>query len=113
MDRDPVGESASSSSPQSSEGNRAATIRAAISCGIVIAVTCLLIAAVIGLRMALHATVVPCPDGTILTDGRTNCYSHKHAGQGTAIFLFSLVLLVLVGLAGLVAHRINDRSLDS
>jgi hypothetical protein len=65
-----------------------------------------LVAAVIGLRIALHATVVPCPDGHDFPAGTTDfrCFAHKRAGSGTVIVLFAVTLGIVVALAGLIAH---------
>lgn len=64
------------------------------------------VAIIIGLRMALHATVVPCPDGHYFPPGTTDfrCYAHKHAGDGTSIAIFAVVFGIVLGLAAFIAH---------
>ncbi|MCW2496918.1 hypothetical protein [Jatrophihabitans sp.] len=63
---------------------------------------------VVGLRMALKATVVPCPDGASFPSGTTDlrCFAHHHAGDGTAIVVVSLMLAILIILAGVVANAV-------
>jgi hypothetical protein len=57
----------------------------------------------IGLRMALKATLIECPDGTFHAQGADErCFAHFHAGQGTAIALLSGMLLILFVLAALI-----------
>lgn len=64
------------------------------------------VAVIIGLRMALHATVVPCPNGHYFAPGTTDfrCYGHKHAGEGTAVAIFAVIFGIVLGLAAFIAH---------
>jgi hypothetical protein len=64
----------------------------------------------VGLRMALKATVVGCPDGHYFPEGTTDfrCFAHQHAGVGTAIVVFSVLLAILVGLCGTIAVMASE-----
>jgi hypothetical protein len=68
-------------------------------------------ALIIGLRMALHATVVECPNGHEFPVGTTDfrCFAHEHAGDGTSIAIFAIVLGILLSLGGLVAQLVLPR----
>ncbi|HZC69553.1 MAG TPA: hypothetical protein VE442_02555 [Jatrophihabitans sp.] len=91
-------------------------IRVAVSIGI----ACAVVGIVIGLRMALHTTVVDCADGTYFPEGTTDfrCYAHKQAGDGTAIVLISAMLGILIWLSGVIAtsclasHRGDEAERD-
>lgn len=65
----------------------------------------------IGIRMALKATLIQCPDGTYFPQGTTDfrCFSHMHAGTGSAIALISFMLLILLVLVGVVANALLTR----
>lgn len=78
------------------------TVEALAVLGVVLCV----VAVVIGLRMALHATVVPCPNGHFFPAGTTDfrCFAHKHAGDGAAIAIFAVVLGILLGFGSLVVR---------
>jgi hypothetical protein len=60
---------------------------------------------IVGLRMAFHATLIQCPDGHFFPAGTTDfrCFAHKHAGDGTAIAVFSALLAIVVSLCGIIA----------
>ena len=61
----------------------------------------------VGVRMALHATRIECPDGTEYSGPSVpKCYAHHHAGEGTAIAVMCVVLFVLVALAAVFAEAI-------
>jgi hypothetical protein len=55
-------------------------------------------AAIVGLRMALHARVIPCPDGTYVSQGATDmrCFSHPHAGEGAGLTIVAVLLTLLI-----------------
>jgi hypothetical protein len=59
---------------------------------------CAIFGVVIGLRMALHATLV---------DGDT--YVHRQAGVGTAIVVISVMLEILISLCGVIARAMLAR----
>jgi hypothetical protein len=63
------------------------------------------IGVIVGFSMAFHATVIGCPDGHFFPAGTTDfrCFAHKHAGDGTAIAVFSALLAIVVGLCGIIA----------
>jgi hypothetical protein len=73
------------------------------------AVTAGLIVAVIGLAdglaMAFKRHVAECPNGHYFPPGTTNfnCYVYPHAGDGVAIAVFSILLGIVVALAGIAA----------
>jgi hypothetical protein len=77
-------------------------VGAAVSFGLILCV----VAMVIGLRMALHATVVACPDGHYFPAGTTDfrCFAHKHAGDGTSIVIFAVIFAIVLSLGGLIAQ---------
>src|SRR4051812_2615342 len=58
-----------------------------------------------GIVMASKRHVAPCPDGKYFPEGTTNfdCYVHPNAGLGIAIALFSILLGIVVWLAGTTA----------
>ena len=72
-------------------------------------ITAAAIGMIIGVAMAVHATHIQCPDGTISTGNSIPpCYAHYHAGEGTAIAVICGVLVVLVVLAVLVFDAVVD-----
>lgn len=75
---------------------------------VALGVTCAIVGAAVGLRMALHATVVGCPDGTYFPQGVTDfrCFAHHHAGEGAAIVLICVMLAIVMSLCGVIATAI-------
>jgi hypothetical protein len=72
---------------------------------------------VVGLRMALHATVVTCPDGTYFPQDETDfrCFAHHGAGIGTGLVVLSVMLAVLIVICSVCAtvllqRRISERN---
>ena len=58
---------------------------------------------VVGLRMALRTTAVSCASGVGV------CSTHRHAGEGTAIALLSLMAGILIVLAGIIARALPSK----
>ncbi len=61
-----------------------------------------LVGVVDGIVTAARRHVTPCPDGKYFPEGATdfNCYVHPNAGLGIAIVVFSVLLGMVVWLAG-------------
>lgn len=78
-------------------------LQATVEAFAVLGVALCVVAIIIGLRMALHATVVPCADGTTFPAGTTDfrCFAHRHAGDGAVIAIFAVVLGILLGFGSL------------
>lgn len=59
-----------------------------------------------GLVMALERKRAPCPDGKYFPEGTTDfsCYVHPQAGLGIAIAAISVLLGILIVLAGMAAR---------
>jgi 8-oxo-dGTP pyrophosphatase MutT (NUDIX family) len=58
-----------------------------------------------GIVLVARRRETPCADGTFFPEGTTdyNCYVHPQAGLGVAVVVFSIVLAILVWLAGISA----------
>ena len=83
----------------------AARLRSMVGYAVGIGLVLCTVTVVVGLRMALHATRAPCENGHYFPEGTTDfrCFAHNHAGDGTVITIFSIVLGILLSLAGLIA----------
>jgi hypothetical protein len=59
-----------------------------------------------GLVMALKKNEAPCPDGKYFPEGTTDysCYVHPQGGLGIAIAAISVLLAILIVLAGISAR---------
>jgi hypothetical protein len=64
------------------------------------------VAAILGVVLAVRRHHTPCPDGTYFPEGTTDfrCFTHPHALEGTSIALVALALAVLIGLVAFVAR---------
>ena len=74
--------------------DRGSYVGLAVSAGLV----CAIVGVVIGLRMALHATLVD-----------VDTYAHRQAGVGTAIVVISVMLGILISLCGVIARALLAR----
>ena len=70
----------------------------AVTVAVFVGIALALVGAVLGLVLAFKRRELQCMDGP--------CYVHPHALDGTAIAVISVLLGILVGLAGVVAHGV-------
>lgn len=63
-----------------------------------------------GVVTVAQRRVANCEDGHFFPEGTTNfdCYSHPHLGTGLGIAGFAVVLAILIGLTGAIAHWVLD-----
>jgi hypothetical protein len=99
-------DNAGTSPAVSHEPQTHALVTACVMTGVVLTI----VGVVVGADMGLHATRIDCPNGTYFPEGTTDfrCFAHEHAGEGTAVVIFSIMLGILIVLtAQLVSAQLT------
>lgn len=83
-------------------------VRGFVNGAVLVGVVLCLVLVIIGLRMALHATVVTCPNGTEFPPHTTDfrCFARRHAGVGTALVIVAALFGIVLSLAGTIARAL-------
>ncbi|GAA4375308.1 hypothetical protein [Nocardioides caricicola] len=101
----------SASDPRQAPSRQESAIQAAMVVGTVLA----LIGLIDGIAMLAKRRETECADGTYFPEGTSDftCYEHPQLGLGIAVIVFSVMLGILVWLAGVAASALvrgADRS---
>jgi hypothetical protein len=67
------------------------------------------IGVVVGIRIAVHKTPIPCPENS----ARNACATYSHAGEGTGLLITFVVLACILVLVGFIGRIYASKLLEN